>query len=93
MPITYPDGTLLSANGELYAMVAGERQKINDPDLVRELNIEMGIAEVMNTYESDPNGVSGPAVVTLSEEELGDSHRDQSCPKRPQYTPSAKTRC
>ena len=64
MPNIYADGTLLSANGEFYIMVAGERQKITDPELVRELK--------MDTAESGPASVSAPAVITLSKQEIED---------------------
>jgi len=63
MPEIYPaDGTLLRANGEVYVMVSGERQRISDPEALSELT------KVVE--DSDVGTIDVPTMLTLSEEQL-----------------------
>lgn len=60
-----PDGTLLRANGEVFVVVAGERQRISDPEALNEL--EPGGEAGVEASEATPGG-SG--VLTLPAEEI-----------------------
>jgi hypothetical protein len=62
MPVALPDGLLLRANGAVYIMVSGERQRISDPEILGELDGDTGTAKSA--------GAAPPALLTLSEEQL-----------------------